>query len=286
MMKPLFEDGTHELLPHDHPFYMGFYLFIFIFFCAGTLAGLNFLRLSIEARNLLDCSVLILFLLTAVCWMLPMSTWLAFYFPRRIRHILRAEVGAALVVARDYPNKPVEIPPSVDLRYNIAQGNFAMDLKQRGDAPCGLNFWFEYQGKQFWLSEASPNYREALYLLAEHANLRHDPTLHRWERYVFWLRWRTHFKQRPHLPEVIDEIHRILARQQSRPEVPEAVAEIAPKPSVPPSAPMPTEDSAWSEEPSQPSGLQVESSPSVRDLGGGTQLEIKDGRATLIVKRP
>ena len=218
--------------------------------------------------------------------MLSQTGWIAFCFPKRLHFICRKAKQNDLVITRDYPCGEVTIPKGVELTYNIVRGNFAMDLKQRGDAPCGLNIWFEYQGKKFWLSEASPNYREALYLLAEHANLRHDPALHRWERYVFWLRWRTHFKQRPHLPEVIDEIHRILARQQSRPEVPEAAAEIAPKPPDPPSAPTPIEDSEWSGEPSQLSGLLIEPSSSVRDLGGGTHLEIKDGRATLIVKRP
>lgn len=284
-MKLLFEDGTHQLLPHDHPFYTAFDLFTFIFYCAGFVAGLNFIRLAVEERNLVNFCILFP-LLPGGLWILSLSAWATFYFPRRIRHILCAADEKELIVVRDYPNKPVKIAQGIDLRYNIAQGNFAIDLKQRGDAPCGLNFWFEYQGKQFWLSEASPNYRDALYLLAEHAKLRHDPTLHRWERRVFWLRWRAHFKQRPHLPEIIDEVHRILAQQQVRPVVPESVVEIIPTPLGPPTTPMPIEASGWAEEPSQPSGFLIESPPSARDLGDGTQLEIENGQATLIIKQP
>lgn len=70
-------------------------------------------------------------------------------------------------MARDYPCQAVVIPQGAQLTYGLAQGNFRLDLVQRGNAPHGLNLWFEYQGRQFWLSEASSNYREALYLLAE-----------------------------------------------------------------------------------------------------------------------
>ena len=213
-MKPCFEDLTHQEFSCDHPFYTGIFAFIFLLFFIGTLQVVNILLFWEYDR--FDCFAILVSMAGGV-WMLCQSGWLLFYLPRRIHFIFTSPTGS-LIVTRDYPCKALEIPENAELTYAIAPGNYRLDLVQRGNSPRAFNIWFEYQGKQFWLSEASSNYREALYLLAEHTKLRHDPRLHRWERYIFWIRWREHLKARPHLSDIIEEVHCILALKQVRPE--------------------------------------------------------------------
>jgi hypothetical protein len=287
MMEPLFEDGTHELLPHDNPFYMCFELFLVAYFYAGYIAGLNFLRLAIEEQNLVNFCVLFPFLLGG-CWMLSQVTWRAFFFPRRIHFIFGTTENNSLLICRDYPCKPVAIGKDAKVRYNIAPGFFTLDLKFRSNAPVGLNLWFECQGKQFWLSEASPNYRDALYLLAGHAQLRHDTSLHSLERYTFWLLWRAQFKDRPHLHEVIEEIHRILRREQlPPPQKPLVIATASQEisaiaPDVPPHQP---DSPLWNDEPQTTVGIEPSPTAEPPRQFGDTRLVMNDGRATLIVRR-
>jgi hypothetical protein len=286
MMELLFKDGTHECLPND-ALCTVFMFHAFVCYCAGVLAGLYLMRMSIEEQNLVNFCVQFPSLPGGI-WLISLTAWLTFFSPRRIHYISRAGDENALIVKRDYPCKPVEIPQGVDLRYNIAPGNFRLDLIQRGNAPRGLNLWFECQGKQFWLSEASPNYRDALYLMAEHANLRHDPKLHRWERYLFWIRWRAQFTDRPHLHEVIEEIHRILRREQlPPPQKPLVIATASQEisaiaPDVPPHQP---DSPRWNDEPQATVGIEPSPTAQPPRQFGDTRLVMNDGRATLIVRR-
>lgn len=279
-MKPLFEDKTQQEMKWDHPFYVIFSALVLAFLCAGQ--AMCVIILSTWSYDLFGLFTLV-FGFVGGCWIISQSYWITFSFPKRVHAIFRAEDGS-LIVARDYPCKPVTIPAGAVVSYTLSWGNFRLDLVQRGTAPHGLNIWFSHDGRQFWISESSANYREALYLLAEHAPMQHEPGLRRWERYVFWYRWRGHFKQRPQLQEVIDEVHRILRREQARPaNAPET--QQAPLPAIPS---VRTEMRAGSlrlqEAPQQPAPLQVKSSGAgVREFGNA-RMEIKSGQATLTIK--
>ncbi|MFA7292951.1 MAG: hypothetical protein WC023_11980 [Rhodocyclaceae bacterium] len=280
-MKPLFEDKTQQEMKWDHPFYVIFSALVLAFLCAGQ--AMCVIILSTWSYDLFGLFTLVLAFVGG-CWMISQSYWITFSFPKRVHAIFRADDGQ-LIVARDYPCKPVTIPAGALIAYNLSWGNFRLDLVQRGNAPHGLNIWFEYQGRQFWISESSSNYREALYLLAEHATLQQDPRLRRWERYVFWYRWRGHFKQRPQLQSVIDEIHRILAREQLRSEPPPEAHAISPSELERVAVPDGSLDSArWNDVPQQPTPLLVAPPDEETREFGNVRMDLRNGQATLTIK--
>lgn len=279
-MKPLFEDQTQQEMKWDHPFYVVFSALVLAFLCAGQ--AMCVIILSTWSYDLFGLFTLVLGFVGG-CWMISQSYWITFSFPKRVHAIFRSEDGS-LIVKRDYPCKPITIPVDAPITYTLSWGNFRLDLVQRGNAPHGLNIWFSHEGCQFWISESSSNYRDALYLLAEHAILVQDTKLRRWERYVFWYRWRGHFKQRPQLQEVIDEVHRILGREQTRPaSTPEVLAELLP---AAPAVVTEIRDdvSRLYDAPKQPASLLVtSSSDEPREFGNATMV-IKGGQATLTIK--
>lgn len=255
--------------------------FVVTFYSIFSLLGFGITAFaSMHVDSLSDLWFLILLDIASV-WMTTQSLWVVFILPLRVSEIRRSMAGV-VCIKRGFPKKEIGFDEAAALKYDLSWGNFRLDLNQRGNAPRGLNIWFDYRGQRFWIPEASANYREALYGLAEHAQLEFDPTLCRWERRWFWGKWRQ-CRKRPELEAVIAEIHRILAGEQTRPE-PEPEPVQAAVPVTPPAPIEPTPESlARNLDAQKPVGEEM-AVPTIDGLRvGNATVQLRKGKATLIV---
>jgi hypothetical protein len=262
MHDALYEDKTQSCIPGDSVSLFLFAVFgCMVFGCmvfgAGLISCVKFL-ISEKADN--PGYLFLVASFYGLSYMLVGWVWNAFSFPMRVQSI-RLQKDQILQVMRGVPYSAFLLGRE-DIRYGISWGNFSLDLNQRSNAPRGLNIWFDYRGQRFWIPEASANYREALYLLAEHAQLKFDPSLCRWERRWFWLRWRE-------------------CRKRPEPE-PEPVQ--AAVPVTPPGPIEPTPESlARNLDAQKPVGEEM-AVPTIDGLRvGNATVQLRKGKATLIV---
>jgi len=281
VVKVLYDDLTQRAIASDGWSYFLENLMFFLFYLI-IFSWLFFAPLSLLCKISIKEFAIAVLAASGILWMTSRAFWLARLFPLRVRQFVGG--GNHIEIIRGVPFSTINFKIREGLKYDLSWGNFRLDLNQRGNAPRGLNIWFDYRGQRFWIPEASANYREALYGLAEHALLKFDPTLCHWERRWFWGKWRE-CRKRPELEAVIAEIHRILAGEQTRPEPePEPV-----KPDIPVIPPEPIEPSpeslASNLDAQKPVGEEM-AVPTIDGLRlGNATVQLRDGKVTLIIPK-